>query len=648
MSVVVSAQDVTPPSTEIQPEMTLTETPSPTPSETATLTPAPTETPYAPPITSETPLPIPSPTLPELPAPVVATVEPPPLETVTPTMTALVVPIGTATTAPESSFILGYYDDFESGELNAWLAGAGWLFVPNEIGQVFQVTGSDAPLTLNIGDFYQDFVMDVRVALDSGASKINLRQSEAGAYSVILDANGQIMLYRNDTLLGTGTTAVPIAGAWHDVRVSAIGTSLQVLIDGTAVIVVEDNPPLPAGTISFATIGGGTLRIDNFVTWLYGQNPTPEIEPEMIQAQAVQYNYATTVEQQIGVVNASSALGTVNGSIAQLSDGDCLIVGFSGTVTNGAISLYLGNVQGGVTDRRQIRISVSDQLLPCNSASWQQTAFIDNNSWAGNPFVWRSAGSFTGSRRYVQILTYKNMQLDSIRIYGDFNTPPTVPINCGTVDVSTAAKLRSNANIPSGDTNVIGLIRVTVPWKRFTPIRQTQVGSYTWYLIDYNSYGATPFSYAGVIYDGTRGWLRNDVVNIDECTANGAEIPIGPDQVIDVKLQRNGQPLTIASGASANIPNPAEMWSPLGQCPPGDTTGWSSDINLIRERCAYENYIRLWHDLSGGHQLNDIVTGLLLTSPPGPLSKYWRRGEKRILKSPLHAMGRGFRGGVNA
>jgi len=43
-----------------------------------------------------------------------------------------------------------------------------------------------------------------------------------------------------------------------------------------------------------------------------------------------------------------------------------------------------------------------------------------------------------------------------------------------------------------------------------------------------------------------------------------------------------------------------------------------------------------------------IIPGLSLTSPPGTLSKYWRRGEKRILKSPLHAMGRGFRGGVNA
>ncbi len=44
----------------------------------------------------------------------------------------------------------------------------------------------------------------------------------------------------------------------------------------------------------------------------------------------------------------------------------------------------------------------------------------------------------------------------------------------------------------------------------------------------------------------------------------------------------------------------------------------------------------------------DFTSGLSLTSPPGPLSNTWRGGEKRILKSPLYAMGRGFRGGVNA
>ena len=65
----------------------------------------------------------------------------------------------------------------------------------------------------------------------------------------------------------------------------------------------------------------------------------------------------------------------------------------------------------------------------------------------------------------------------------------------------------------------------------------------------------------------------------------------------------------------------------------------------------YDTYF-FRHTLSktmcGALSHKDILLGLSLTSPPGPLSKYWRGGEKRILKSPLHAMGRGFRGGVNA
>ncbi len=83
----------------------------------------------------------------------------------------------------------------------------------------------------------------------------------------------------------------------------------------------------------------------------------------------------------------------------------------------------------------------------------------------------------------------------------------------------------------------------------------------------------------------------------------------------------------------------------------------------IKGLTSAENIRRIWSDIqrSGNFtelsdsivQLpytasNDKTSGLSLTSPPGPLSNTWRGGEKRILKSPLHAMGRGFRGGVNA
>ena len=65
----------------------------------------------------------------------------------------------------------------------------------------------------------------------------------------------------------------------------------------------------------------------------------------------------------------------------------------------------------------------------------------------------------------------------------------------------------------------------------------------------------------------------------------------------------------------------------------------SGDKHLLKLRCYQSTRI-----IQPAH----FLPGLSLTSPPGPLSNTWRGGEKRILKSPLHAMGRGFRGGVNA
>jgi|GEM_PF-1737086 len=74
-----------------------------------------------------------------------------------------------------------------------------------------------------------------------------------------------------------------------------------------------------------------------------------------------------------------------------------------------------------------------------------------------------------------------------------------------------------------------------------------------------------------------------------------------------------------------------------------------ADVNVM----PYSLWIELgadWDQQSPLAQVSGNLadSGLSLTSPPGPLSNTWRGGEKRILKSPLHAMGRGFRGGVNA
>jgi Domain of unknown function (DUF4082) len=176
-------------------------------------------------------------------------------------------------------------------------------------------------------------------------------------------------------------------------------------------------------------------------------------------------------------------------------------------------------------------------------------------------------------------------------------TPIPIPINCGVIPSNLSAINLRRVPSANGSIPVIGQIGTDVPWRQFTPVEQfTNANNELWYLITYNSYGSQPYQYNGMVYDGTRAWVISSSVNIAGCTSGGAIIPLGSGAEVNLNLKRNGQPLPIATGANGSAPDPADIWSPLGQCPPGNAQGWTPED--IRRRCAYENYIRLWHEPS--------------------------------------------------
>lgn len=238
---------------------TSTETSTPTiiplsvesPTEVATATP--TETPVEIATSELTAEPIPTGVIP-------ATENPPAPLTISPTMTALPA-------EPQLNLILN--DNFDRGDLSNWTLGAGWTLVPSENGQALQVNGSDESATLiqkNLGDV----AAQIRVIMNTGIARLTVRQSDAGAYSVLLDLDGQVSLYRNDQRIGAASVNPVSIGTWRTIRLSVIGDLLRVTIDGVDVIMVQDNAPLPAGGISFGGIGlrEGALRADDFALWV--------------------------------------------------------------------------------------------------------------------------------------------------------------------------------------------------------------------------------------------------------------------------------------------------------------------------------------------------------------------------------------------
>jgi hypothetical protein len=249
---------------------TPTETPTAELSPTATLPETPTET-----TTSE--LLTPAPTLTE-------TLTETPTATLTPTTT----PFGT-----EPPLSLIFTDNFDAGATTLWTLGAGWAFVASESGQALQATSDEAVTFAN--NNVSEAAAEARFLLPSGLARLSIRQSEAGSYTALMDASGNIVLYRGGEQMGTALVGPVASGQWRTLRLSVIGDIVRVAIDGVEVIAAQDAAPLPPGTISFAGMGASSLLVDDFGLWIPAPESTPTvtstpIEEELISSSSVSIN----------------------------------------------------------------------------------------------------------------------------------------------------------------------------------------------------------------------------------------------------------------------------------------------------------------------------------------------------------------------
>ncbi len=275
----IVAQDETPTMTPLPTEILIlaqppTETATETPTETPTDVPTATETATASQTASEIPtVEMSESSTPTLTAEASLSAEPAPTITLTaspsetsvdlpsPSATASLTP--TATNTQSSDWKILFTDNFDTGQLMLWNLGKGWGLVPSEAGQALQVKDSDEPATF-VYNTLGDASVQMRVLMTAGTVRLSIRQSDAGAYSLLLDANGQASLLRGAQVIGNAS-APPAAelSQWHTISLSIVGNNLNVTVDGVAIITAQDAVPLPSGTFSIAGINAGTLLIDD-------------------------------------------------------------------------------------------------------------------------------------------------------------------------------------------------------------------------------------------------------------------------------------------------------------------------------------------------------------------------------------------------
>lgn len=287
-----------------------TETPSATASETPTL--GPTEPATA--TSSATPLDTPTlgPTEP-------ATFTP--LWTETPFPTLTLPPMLTATATlpspfgPEPPLQPLLTDTFDTGALYFWTLGAGWSLIASEGGQALANPAGDEPVTF-VHHTLTDLAVQLRVHFEAGMFRLSLRQSEAGAYTALLSADGQVALYRGTSVLGAALVPPNQPGQWRTLRLSAIGDLLRVQVDGVEVMAVQDAAPLLQGTFAFAGVGAsGGVVLDDVV--VVAANIMPAATPTFIFTPTITPTPSMFSAELTGNGMVAAAIQTTNYAVVE-------------------------------------------------------------------------------------------------------------------------------------------------------------------------------------------------------------------------------------------------------------------------------------------------------------------------------------------
>jgi hypothetical protein len=167
---------------------------------------------------------------------------------------------------PEPALNSVYTDNFDSGNLNHWKLGVGWILFGEKGAQSLQTTDNGGDVTFAY-DTLDNAAVQVRVMLLANNIKLTMRQSSAGYYAVVLQPTGQIALYHGSTLVKSTTTSQSSVGRWRVVRLSVVQGIIRVAIDGEDILTARDSSPLPPGTFSFSALGQGVIRVDDVQVW---------------------------------------------------------------------------------------------------------------------------------------------------------------------------------------------------------------------------------------------------------------------------------------------------------------------------------------------------------------------------------------------
>jgi uncharacterized repeat protein (TIGR01451 family) len=159
-------------------------------------------------------------------------------------------------------------DDFNTPYNGAWDFGKKWSYLQYNNGHSFQVTKKDKYAVLNYAA-PQDVVAQVSFLASGINPRLSVRKSDAGSYDAIVDASGNVTLYRGDAILQSSMVPAFPSDQWQTIRLSAIGNHIRVTVGESEIIAVQDDMPLPDGQIALSASSSASTVSDDAISLLY-------------------------------------------------------------------------------------------------------------------------------------------------------------------------------------------------------------------------------------------------------------------------------------------------------------------------------------------------------------------------------------------
>jgi hypothetical protein len=156
-------------------------------------------------------------------------------------------------------------EDFEDNETQGMKLRNGWAIDKVLEPSVLKAENTTKSIKL-ASDTGESILISMRVQLIKGGFELQTHKSSHGAYRIQFKRNGIVYLYKDYALLGTAQVENFNPDQWHKVELTFINGMVQVYVDSSKLIAVNEVIPLSSGSVILKPLNSKSVILVDEIT----------------------------------------------------------------------------------------------------------------------------------------------------------------------------------------------------------------------------------------------------------------------------------------------------------------------------------------------------------------------------------------------